>query len=331
MQNCRKWQKLMFQSQERVLSAQATKRLQEHLAGCKACAAAQEWDQAIASVLKGESGLKTPAGFNSAVWTKIANNNIVPASFRWRLLPATAGALSMAAAALGLVLITYHSIHVIPGSQPGIPSRTVTSLGTAKAGKSPSILLAEKKKSLENIRSEGKMTVITGSSPVLEARRLEGTDSRPVPMAPRRVWQAFPEESGRLVAKSSVKQVKKPVVTRKSSTKRLVSGSAASAGTLSRTPIPAGIRLLKNKIYLNRGEQARWELVLDQPGRVSMKIFSREGKLVKTILENNLSSGSYVFEWNGTSKSGNKVASGIYLLVIRGALGEQRFKLVVIK
>jgi flagellar hook assembly protein FlgD len=62
-----------------------------------------------------------------------------------------------------------------------------------------------------------------------------------------------------------------------------------------------------------------------------MKIFSREGKLVKTILENNLSSGSYVFEWNGTSKSGNKVASGIYLLVIRGALGEQRFKLVVIK
>ena len=323
MKNCRRWRKLMFRSKEQVLSAREIKRLQEHLAGCKACAEAQEWDQAIASVLKGESGIKTSDGFNSAVWTKIANNNIVPAPFRWRLLPATAGALSMAAAALSLVLITYHSIHVVPGPPSGIPARE---------GISSSILPAEGKKSPEAIRSKGKMTVKTVSSPISKPRRREEIDSRPMPKASQRVWQAFPKESGRLVSQSAVKQqVKEPVVTRKSSTKRLASGSTTPAKTLSQTPMPAGIRLLKNKIHLNRGEQARWELVLDQPGRVSVKIYSREGKLVKTLLESNLISGSYIFEWNGTSESGEKVASGIYLLAIRGALGEQRFKLVVIK
>ncbi len=323
MKNCRRWRKLMFRSKEQVLSARANRRLHEHLAGCQACTEAQAWDQAIVSVFKGESGLKTSDGFNSAVWTKIANNNIVPAPFRWRLLPATAGALSMAAAALSLVLITYHSIHVVPGPPSGIPARE---------GISSSILPAEGKKSPEAIRSKGKMTVKTVSSPISKPRRREEIDSRSMPKASQRVWQAFPKESGRLVSQSAVKQqVKEPVVTRKSSTKRLAAGSAAPVKTLSRTPIPAGIRLLKNKIHLSQGEQARWELALDQPGRVSMRIFSREGKLVKNLLESNLSSGRYVFEWNGTSESGKKVASGIYLLVIRGAREEQRFKLVVIK
>jgi hypothetical protein len=321
----------MFRSKEHVLSTRAIKRLHEHLAGCNACAEAQDWDQAIASVFKGEAALKTPTGFNSAVWRKIAKD-IVPAPFRWRLLPAAAGVLCVAAAALGLVLITYHSIHIIPDTQTGITTRAVTSLGTHQVEISPSILPGGKNKSPETIGAEYKTTVITESSPVLKSQRWKEIDGRTMPREPRQVWQASSEESGDLVSEGAVKQrVKVPVVTRRSATKRLAAGSAAPVKTLSRTPIPAGIRLLKNKINLNRAEQARWELALDQPGRVSVKVFSREGKLVKNILENNLLSGHYVFEWDGTSESGEKVASGIYLLVVRGVLGEQRFKLVVIK
>jgi hypothetical protein len=45
---------------------------------------------------------------------------------------------------------------------------------------------------------------------------------------------------------------------------------------------------------------------------VSLQIFDAAGKLVKTLVDSPLASGSYSVVWNGDDNSGNPVASGTY-------------------
>lgn len=54
---------------------------------------------------------------------------------------------------------------------------------------------------------------------------------------------------------------------------------------------------------------------LDIPykSEVSLKIYNILGEEVKTLLNRQLSAGSYNFEWNGTDNAGKQVSSGVYL------------------
>jgi flagellar hook assembly protein FlgD len=45
---------------------------------------------------------------------------------------------------------------------------------------------------------------------------------------------------------------------------------------------------------------------------VSLQIFDAAGKLVKTLVDSPLASGSYSVVWNGDDNSGKPVASGTY-------------------
>ncbi len=45
---------------------------------------------------------------------------------------------------------------------------------------------------------------------------------------------------------------------------------------------------------------------------ISLKVYDLMGRLVKTLVSENKEAGSYTVEWNGTDKSGNRVAYGIY-------------------
>ena len=57
--------------------------------------------------------------------------------------------------------------------------------------------------------------------------------------------------------------------------------------------------------------------VLQKPSHVKIKIFNILGEQIKTILENDLSTGFHKVSWNGKNKSGQNVSSGLYVYTIK--------------
>ncbi|NQU88129.1 MAG: hypothetical protein HQ541_20470 [Mariniphaga sp.] len=45
-----------------------------------------------------------------------------------------------------------------------------------------------------------------------------------------------------------------------------------------------------------------------------MKIYTIQGKLINTLIDENNAPGRYQIMWNGTDKNGKEVNSGLYLI-----------------
>ena len=61
-----------------------------------------------------------------------------------------------------------------------------------------------------------------------------------------------------------------------------------------------------------------------------IKIYSRRGKLVNTLLDREMNSGTYPLAWNGADQYGNIVGSGIYIVVIKAEEFNEMHKIAVI-
>ena len=66
------------------------------------------------------------------------------------------------------------------------------------------------------------------------------------------------------------------------------------------------------------------------PSRVELKIFSPEGRLVKTIARD-VQPGEHTVEWDGTDDTGSYVTPGMYLCRIKGAGFEDTRKIIYLK
>jgi flagellar hook assembly protein FlgD len=64
---------------------------------------------------------------------------------------------------------------------------------------------------------------------------------------------------------------------------------------------------------------------------VSLKIFNTMGQVVKTLVESEQPAGRYTITWDGTSDTGTRVTSGVYLYVIRAGDFVQSRRLTVLK
>ncbi|HEU4724420.1 MAG TPA: FlgD immunoglobulin-like domain containing protein, partial [Candidatus Eisenbacteria bacterium] len=67
------------------------------------------------------------------------------------------------------------------------------------------------------------------------------------------------------------------------------------------------------------------------PGRVTVKVFDLNGRLVKTLLDDSRGAGFQDLTWNGTSENGGKVASGIYYFRLETPDGRAVMKATVLK
>ena len=70
---------------------------------------------------------------------------------------------------------------------------------------------------------------------------------------------------------------------------------------------------------------------LSRPGSVRLQIFDVSGRLVNTLANGFMSSGSHDVPWNGTSRDGSRVSSGVYFYVLQTPDGMARDQLVVLK
>ncbi|MCD4812260.1 zf-HC2 domain-containing protein [bacterium] len=346
---CDKRQQKISRYVLQILSPKEMSELEAHLSRCPACWGQLEQEKAIQNAINGMGSVSAPDGFNQAVWRKINTPVYTPElknRFKW--LPVTAGAMALATAVFAVVA---YRVFISPQVRP-VESKTVVSLekGTVQSadavfceGVAAKTIVGEKieKKikitkqflpkedvkievtAAEQIRIDSSTVVLTPGVPVAGSfvrgpAKDARTDQTGKP-AFQRPEKLSHQPAGSIPASEPIRR------------------SAASSGTPqiadSATLVSAirHVRIYNNKIHSNRGEKVRLEFTMVLPGRVSAGVFSKEGRLVKDLMDRQLASGEQHLEWDGTDRHGQKSASGIYILVLSGDIETRRFKLVVVK
>lgn len=75
----------------------------------------------------------------------------------------------------------------------------------------------------------------------------------------------------------------------------------------------------------------RISLTTTQTGQVSLKVYDVAGKLIRTLLNNNLRAGNHVVNWNGCNNAGAAVASGVYFCRLVTDEGTRAKKMVILR
>lgn len=93
-------------------------------------------------------------------------------------------------------------------------------------------------------------------------------------------------------------------------------GQAAQSGTVTidtATPKLSNITISPDPFYPRRGKPAAISFNLSEPSYVTVSVYNRWGKFLKTLVQNQLvETSNYLAQWDGRSSSGNYVPAGIY-------------------
>ncbi|MEO0083864.1 MAG: FlgD immunoglobulin-like domain containing protein, partial [candidate division WOR-3 bacterium] len=88
-----------------------------------------------------------------------------------------------------------------------------------------------------------------------------------------------------------------------------------------RLPIVTTLNAIKPNPVANGLAQISFAIA--EPSRVSLRIYDAAGRIIKTLVDSDLSSGVYNLTWNGTDENNQKVADGIYFYTLTA--GTKRF------
>lgn len=121
---------------------------------------------------------------------------------------------------------------------------------------------------------------------------------------------------------------------------RLDDGDAATAALaqslgqsnpINLTASQAGLSAWNNVFNPLKGEKATFKYEVTGPGRVTLKLYTLAGHEVLTLLDEDKAAGKGSIDWAGTNVSGNHVASGVYILHLKGPGVQKTQKVVVVK
>ena len=109
--------------------------------------------------------------------------------------------------------------------------------------------------------------------------------------------------------------------------------SGTSDGTFDKSVIPGqDVQVFKNVIKPDDGERCIIRYKVYANDKVTIKIYNRNGQIVKTFAENEIkTAGDYEIIWDGKNNSGKTVASGIYNAVIKTSYYEDTEKISVLR
>jgi flagellar hook assembly protein FlgD len=71
------------------------------------------------------------------------------------------------------------------------------------------------------------------------------------------------------------------------------------------------------------------KLAIPVSGRVSLKVYDVQGRLVNTLLDSKAAAGEYAVHWAGANSNGRRVASGIYFMKLETLRGSIVKKMVI--
>ena len=96
---------------------------------------------------------------------------------------------------------------------------------------------------------------------------------------------------------------------------RVVQGTTTSVEGTHEHTIPSEIGLSNYPNPFNPTTTVQFEVPMQ--GQVQLAIFNTQGQLVRKLLTDNLTAGSYRIEWDGKDNSGIRAASGAYFLRLK--------------
>jgi FlgD Ig-like domain len=344
---CRYWHDQILAAVDKKLAPEAEAKLLQHIHVCPKCAESFAWQKSLHETLSAATPVKAPERFNQKVWQKIEATP-VPMKFSFRWAPITLGALGMVAAAFAFVVISNHWFQDETAPTSSTPAQVVaqpdglTPVPGAMETISVEPMLEEPERAQENIVEEKieQVAVLPTVEPKPKQTSIPEEESQDVLPAPQVAKDEEQEQKKRPEQQVRPRYGYKPPrifkkrpqdkATEEESKKTAASGSTQD-GDRYQVQAIRQMRLLRNKIHINRNEKTRLEFMLTEPGHIQARIFSREGRLMKTIADLQLPVGSHFVEWDGSTEAGGKVASGIYMLVLSGDIEEKRFKIAVIK
>ena len=111
---------------------------------------------------------------------------------------------------------------------------------------------------------------------------------------------------------------------------QLVATLGATAVEMAKTDLPTVFRLRQN--YPNPFNPTTMiEYDLPKATHVSLRIFDLRGRLVKELVNEKQAPGSYRLKWDGTNQAGEKVASGVYLYMLKAGNFVRINKMMLVK
>ena len=107
---------------------------------------------------------------------------------------------------------------------------------------------------------------------------------------------------------------------------------ALTDGELSTDDPDVPKRFSVSKAYPNPfNPQTHFQIELDVPEKVSAFIYDLNGRLVKTLFDDQLNAGRHTLIWNGLDGNGNPAASGTYFVRLKGERQESWQKVTLLK
>jgi hypothetical protein len=86
-----------------------------------------------------------------------------------------------------------------------------------------------------------------------------------------------------------------------------------------------GVTILNNVINVSIREQTVVQVNMKESGNLSVCVTTLDGNVVKWLTKGHASEGVHNFKWDGTNKSGNPVARGLYFVrVVAPEIDETR-------
>ncbi len=91
------------------------------------------------------------------------------------------------------------------------------------------------------------------------------------------------------------------------------------------------VTIFNNVIDVNKAEMSVVRVNMPSEGRLDVIVMTLDGNIIRYLQHGTASAGEHNYSWNGTSKSGKKVARGLYFVRVFGNGIDETRKIMVVK
>lgn len=91
------------------------------------------------------------------------------------------------------------------------------------------------------------------------------------------------------------------------------------------------VTIFNNVIDVNKGEMSVVRVNMPSKGKLDVIVMTLDGNIIRYLQHGTASAGEHNYSWNGTSKSGKKVARGLYFVRVFGNGIDETRKIMVVK
>lgn len=91
------------------------------------------------------------------------------------------------------------------------------------------------------------------------------------------------------------------------------------------------VTIFNNVIDVNKGETSVVRVNMPSEGKLDVIVMTLDGNIIRYLQHGTASAGEHNYSWNGTSKSGKKVARGLYFVRVFGNGIDETRKIMVVK